>query len=509
MTHADLTQSRQPGSTAAIVSALVAIMLYAVTLRGTYIYDDVAIVHEDPRALQPRQFYKLWSQPFFASSVDKLYRPLVSSSFAIENYLHGDRPWAFHAVNIILHATTSALVALLAARLAGSLASWISGVLFAVHPVHVEAVAGLVGRAESACAIAVLGALLIFLKPGQLNNRRIAGIFGCFLAALFSKEQGILLPLVLLFAYLLRGGWNIPAERKQLKSLAAICLVTTAGYLLLRERVASLSFDRQLLDPYVNPLIKSTSRDRLLMPIVLLGRYTRLLIFPTTLSVDYGGSIIGAVVRPGDSYLYLGLIALLVWFVLFIIAWRRKHLELIFCLLSLGISYGMIGNIVSLIGTIFGDRLMYMPSIFFLLIVSMGLASLHKGVAITLLVLISLAASVRTFTYARLWNDPETLYAYTLKIHPESRPVAIGLAQVYLKQNQWDLARRVAEEISQHMPDRWEPYQIQMEALEGQRRFEDAIAVADFGISHVPQRDKRYLIEWREGAQKRLDASRK
>jgi len=103
------------------------VLVYAVTLHGTYIYDDVKIVHTDPRVLEPDRWYQLWTQPFFARSIDKLYRPLVSSSFALENYLHGDRPWIFHLVNILLHATVSASVALLALRLAGVRAAVAAG----------------------------------------------------------------------------------------------------------------------------------------------------------------------------------------------------------------------------------------------------------------------------------------------------------------------------------------------------------------------------------------------
>src|SRR5690349_18318437 len=137
-------------------SALLAVAIYAVTLGGTYVYDDVKIVHHDPRVLEPGRWYQLWTEPFFERSVDKLYRPLVSTSFAVENYLHGDRPWIFHLVNILLHAAMSGAVALLAMRLAGVGAARIAGLLFAVHPVHVEAVAGLVGRAETACALAMV-----------------------------------------------------------------------------------------------------------------------------------------------------------------------------------------------------------------------------------------------------------------------------------------------------------------------------------------------------------------
>ena len=85
----------------ALVSALVAVGLCAVTLRGTYIYDDVEIVRTDPRVLDPAKWGRLWTQPYFVDAADRLYRPLVSMSFAVENYLHGDRPWVFHLVNVL------------------------------------------------------------------------------------------------------------------------------------------------------------------------------------------------------------------------------------------------------------------------------------------------------------------------------------------------------------------------------------------------------------------------
>src|SRR5215469_14286449 len=72
----------------AVVSALVALGLYAVTLRGTYIYDDVEIVRTDPRVLEPAKWGELWTRPYFVDAVDKLYRPLVSMSFAFENWVH-------------------------------------------------------------------------------------------------------------------------------------------------------------------------------------------------------------------------------------------------------------------------------------------------------------------------------------------------------------------------------------------------------------------------------------
>jgi hypothetical protein len=131
----------------AAAAAVVAIALYAVTLGGTYIYDDVPIVRDDARVHSPEHWKELWSQGY-NGGVDNLYRPLTSQSFALEWWLHGDRPWIFHLVNILLHAAAAAGVAELARRLAGIKAAYVAGLLFAVHPIHVEVVAEIVGRAD-------------------------------------------------------------------------------------------------------------------------------------------------------------------------------------------------------------------------------------------------------------------------------------------------------------------------------------------------------------------------
>src|SRR5258708_18802762 len=91
------------------LAALAALVVFACTLRRTYIYDDQFVVHSDPRISNPHLWGQFWTKPYMPT--DKLYRPLVSLSFAIQSWLHGDRPCAFHLVNILLHAAMSAAVA--------------------------------------------------------------------------------------------------------------------------------------------------------------------------------------------------------------------------------------------------------------------------------------------------------------------------------------------------------------------------------------------------------------
>lgn len=492
-------------------SAAVAILVYAVTLNGTYIYDDVKIVHTDPRVLEPARWWQLWTQPYFAQSVDKLYRPLVSSSFAIENYLHADRPWAFHAVNILLHAAVSAAVAGLAVQLCGSAAGWVAGLLFAVHPVHVEAVAGLVGRAESACALAILVGLCLFLRDGPIGRGRGVAICACFLVALLSKEQGVLFPLLLAAAYPVRFRDRLtPDERARLKLLAVSLCWMLAAYFLLRERVASLSWDRNRLDWYVNPMIRSRGLDRALMPVALLGRYATLLVFPRHLSIDYGGWIIGWTTSARDPYLWIGLATLAAGFAAAAIAWRRRVFPMLFCLLALAVSYGIVGNVVALIGTIFADRLMYLPSAFFLVAVGVAASKVAVRILAPVVGILALVGGVSTFRYAKLWNDPGALYRSTLEHYPRSERAYLLLCNEYQDRGQWTDALAVARRACAAVPERWEPYVMVIQSELSVGNYAGATSAAEEGLTHVLTKDERLVfIQWKEViAKQKADAGK-
>jgi hypothetical protein len=496
MRHSEKSWDIRP----AVGAALVAVALYAVTLRGTYIYDDVEVVRTDVRVLEPGKWGRLWTQPYFVDAVDRLYRPLVSMSFAVENWLHGDRPWVFHLVNVLLHAGVSAAVAMLGVRLGGRISGWTAGILFAVHPVHVEAVAGLVGRAETACALATLGAILLFLRPGRIGIGRGLGIWGCFVVALLSKEQGILLPAFLLAAMPVRyAGLRVASEdRKSLQYLGVALCWTLAAYFLWRERVSSLSWDRNQMDWYINPIVRSTGWDRVLMPVVLLGRYALLLVFPLNLSIDYGGWSIGWGVSVRDPYLYVGIAVAMLWCAATIFCWRRRRWAMLFCLLGLAISYGIVGNIVALIGTIFADRLMYLPSAFFLLAVALAVSHFPRGLVAALVLVAGILGVVRTYTYERLWNDPVALYQQTIRLHPRSERGYALLWTIYQERGDWDTALAIATKAREIAPGRWKPYEMCIQSELGLEDFAAADACADQAIGHVIPQKRIKFLQWKD-----------
>ena len=151
----------------------------------------------------------------------------------------------------------AAAVAELALRLAGVRVAWIAGLLFAVHPVHVEAVAGLVGRAELLCALATTCGPARSCEAG--SPRRIL-IDLCFVVAVLSKEQGMLFPALILAAVPLRrstAGCGIGRKAAQWLAMSLVYLL--AAYVFFREKVIGFSWDRTFLEWVMNPM--AAARD--------------------------------------------------------------------------------------------------------------------------------------------------------------------------------------------------------------------------------------------------------
>jgi len=110
--------------------------------------DDQWVVANRQVLEHPSSLAAVLKEPYWPASFGGvMWRPAVITSWALDYRVSSSPHW-FHAVNILWAAIATALFALVACELAGPAVGLIVGVLFAVHPVHVEAVANVVGRAE-------------------------------------------------------------------------------------------------------------------------------------------------------------------------------------------------------------------------------------------------------------------------------------------------------------------------------------------------------------------------
>ncbi|CAD1477286.1 unnamed protein product, partial [Heterotrigona itama] len=137
-----------------------------------------------------------WGTPLNDRGSHGSYRPLCVATFRLNHLLGGLEPWGYHLVNVALHAACTVLVVRVARKVLpgrNNLGHAITGFLFAAHPIHSEAVAGVVGRADLLACLLTLTAFLAY----SAHCERTRSPFPLLLAlvsstlATLAKETGI------------------------------------------------------------------------------------------------------------------------------------------------------------------------------------------------------------------------------------------------------------------------------------------------------------------------------
>jgi hypothetical protein len=462
-----------------LVPAALAALLYVHTLGGTWIYDDLFHARDDARLREPGGWRHYLSEGYVPGGVDRLWRPLVSLSYMVQWKLGGGRAWPFHLVNVLLHAAASGLVAELARRLTRSnRVAVIAGLLFAAHPAHVEGVAYIVGRADTLCTVGMLGAMVLMLAP--MSTGRALAILGCAAVAVLSKEHGLLLPPMLAALWFVRPRVVAvgPSDRAAGRLMVVVLLFGLSAYVVYREHILPWYWETNLLDYATQPMIRSGARDRALIPVALLGRAIGLMVAPVKLSPEYGLAVITSRQELTDPYFYVGAAGLLAVVGLAIAAWRRRAWTVLFLLFCGGLTYLMVAN-VKLIGVVFAERLLYVPSAFVLILVAMALARLPGraiGIAVALLVV---AWGVRTVTYAARWNDRLAFYERSVAEQPRSARLRVLLGYELIARGEFERARRLIDEGLEIAPDYWKLWIVAARIAVEQGRMMGVIRMID------------------------------
>jgi len=168
---------RRPRRTAASFSRRRARSVYANGLTGDFTYDDKAVRPDNPRIRTPARLPEIFSTQYFGGprGTGTAYRPVLLTSYALQWWIRGNDPIPFHVVNVLGHVAATLLLAALLRRLGFSPPVAVgAALLFAVHPIHVEAVTSIVGRGETQSAALTLGSCFsgCVSKTGEGVERR-------------------------------------------------------------------------------------------------------------------------------------------------------------------------------------------------------------------------------------------------------------------------------------------------------------------------------------------------
>lgn len=436
------------GASVALV-ALLALLASASSLGNGFAYDDITLVVDNDRLAHWNDPQRIWLTDWWYNPPDVteerhrdlLYRPLTMQTLALNYAIGGEHPFGYHAFNVLVHVLASMLAyAVTVSLFASPLTALLSGGLFAVHPIHTEAVANVVGRAE------VLSALFVFLGMVCLHRDVTAtgraarigwrvGTWLSFLAGMLSKEQAVcFLGLAPLCEWwwrrrgAARAAWWTSIVLRHLPLVAPLGVYLWMRWMALGGKllrgVAASAFD--------NPLTQATLWERIFTPPVVLAKYLLLMVWPADLSSDYSFGAIPLADAPWEPMAALGLAI-----VGGAAVWAARSLRGdgagFFIVACFFVSYALISNTVLLIGTIMGERLFYLPSLFvcWAMVYGAGVgvrrlsawvggaATLSKQlpwVAGALFLVMTVRSAVRNLD----WQSGDVLFTHDLRVQPNS-----------------------------------------------------------------------------------------
>jgi protein O-mannosyl-transferase len=219
MPRVALKSPAQQAAFAQWAAALAGLLVATGALGNGFPNDDQWIVAEALDFRHPSQWGHALARPWWPYA-NALWRPVTTLQLAAETWLGGGAEWPYHAVNCLWHALASALVVRLALRALPPMAAGVAGIAFAWHPIHVEPVATLVGRADMGVTVFLLALALAASRDGPITRARGWELFAWSALALGSKESGIAAPAI---------AWAIARARRPHGEALGVAAWSAAG----------------------------------------------------------------------------------------------------------------------------------------------------------------------------------------------------------------------------------------------------------------------------------------
>lgn len=401
----------------ALLVAGVSLALALPSVRFAFVWDDPWLIVNNPAVTGEFSLVSFFSTTLvLRDGPTAFFRPLQLLVHGLEYRIFGTGPAGYHAVSALLHAAASLLVFLSARVLAP--AGWgacAGALLFAVHPVHAEAVSFISSRGDLLATCFALLAFLAAVRAAAVPGRRgllaaAAGAGAAYALSLFSKESGLLLPVVLVAWPWLRGEApaGAPPRRRVAGALAVALAIGLAAYLSVRLSAAGKGLEKIPggLDP-------GGALRRL-------AAYLRMLVDPTALQIwwpEVGagwtwGSLAGAVLLAAS----------------FGLAWRLRSRfpSSLFLWGWFLVTLLPVLKLVPFRGSDLAARYLYLPSVALCWAVASGWGSVERlsrsrrGAAVTAGVFLVALLAWPWYRETGAWRTDLTLYQRMTREEPDS-----------------------------------------------------------------------------------------
>lgn len=414
---------RYPLLVPVLLVALILVVYYPALFSGIHLIDDPGIIA------------KYTASPALSSILlpgnSYYYRPLLELSFYLDNKFWGMEPCTMHLENILLHCANSLLVFLLARRIycddINPLMPVFATLLFALHPVNVEAVAWIAGRTDPLLTIFILAAFyfsLRWLDRPRKQDMIIALLMLC--AALLVKETALAFGAVIL---LLAMAWPGAATGRQ-RLMSAVTILVLLLLLVITTLVIR-GGGRSGLSRFIigsDFQVVHAIKDAL----IALGFYIKKLIIPFPLNFAI------AEVHPLNGLLVLIAIPLL-WLVFC----RFRLSGLLFLSAILLLLPALTLAVKQIAWTPIAERYLYLSTAFTALGLTGIIQSLHKrypAIILFPLVLVLCGFGFSSFQRNILWGNSLSFFQDTVNKSPEFGSAYYSLGSLLMQQGEIDKA---------------------------------------------------------------------
>jgi protein O-mannosyl-transferase len=458
-----------------------ALLVYSRSLFCGFVRDDVPQIARNPQVQSweylPRLLGShLWSQ-LGPATTQLFYRPLFSIWMLLVYTVGGLAPWFWHFSNILLHVAATYLVFRLCQRLTGSNGgAGVAATIFAVHPIHVDAVTWVSASDELLFTLFALGSILLLLGHNDGARPRVWASALLYGAGLFAKETGIAVLVILLVIAWLRqrshfeGTSVMRAWKAGSPYLAATSFYLLARWSAMHQVGTEIAEHRWSEVVFTSPSIMLFYLKKLILPVRLSGSYTNAITASPT----------------GGFWLEMSVLLVAAAVIIWLAVRYSPALGLAAALIVLPILPALAVVCIYPQGEMTNDRYLYLPSVGLSLAAALAavmvqrLWSMRRPAQVALvtgMITVAVALSAATFAQQRFYQDDLAFYRRVIEINPLDGLSYSAIGDIYLDRGLTDLALEQLRKAHEVAPDNPKVTQFLARALFTARRYGEVESV--------------------------------
>ncbi|XP_051787402.1 LOW QUALITY PROTEIN: protein O-mannosyl-transferase TMTC3 [Erpetoichthys calabaricus] len=464
----------------------VVVVCYWNSLFCGFVFDDVSAIldNKDLRPSTPFKnlfFNDFWGTPMSEERSHKSYRPLTVLTFRI-NYMFSElSAMSYHLLNLFLHAVVCLIFLRVCKLFLDKKSSLVAALLFAVHPVHTEAVTGVVGRAELLSSIFLLAALLAYTKSKGPDNTIVWGPIALTVIlvaiATLCKEQGItVIGICCVYEVFIAQGFNLQVlwgavlqfirgkdglPYPVLQMLLKLIFLTFSTLLLVIIRVQVIQSQLPVFTRFDNPAAVSQTPARQLTFNYLLPVNAWLLLSPSDLCCDWTMGTVPLVesfldIRNVATVAFYGVLGIMVYNSLKYFGHSSKTVIMALSLLVL--PFIPASNLFFPVGFVVAERVLYVPSMGYCILVAHGWKKLAYTCNLKKIMWIGIAALIATHAVKTMhrnwdWESEYTLFMSALKVNKNNAKLWNNVGHALESQNNYKTALKFFLQATRVQPD--------------------------------------------------------